>query len=182
VTAGGLSQTVSLTGHDSIATIAVAPATQTTPPLTATPANTAAVTGTITVTNTSTRCDAAGACLTTGIPAGYPASSVDAGPFIPTSITLTPLTGTGTWALAGTCAVGTAINPGIAAIPANAANGTPASAYVPSGNCTVTVTYTPPAGATGAALNGTANVTMMGYGTAGATQPATIINRTISAN
>src|SRR5205807_346799 len=82
VTAGGLSQTVSLTGHDSIATIAVSPATQTTPLLTATPANTVGVTGTITVTNTSTRCAAAGACLTTGTPPGYPAPSVDAGPYI----------------------------------------------------------------------------------------------------
>jgi hypothetical protein len=182
VTAGGLSQTVSLTGHDTIATIAVSPATQTTPAMNPATASTVAITGTITVTNTSTRCDAAGACLTTGIPPGYPAPSVDAGPFIPTAITLTPLTGTGTWALAGTCAVGTAINPGLAAIPANAATGTPASAYVASGNCTVTLTYTPPAGATGTALNGTARVTMMGYGTAGAAQPATIINRVVNAN
>ena len=179
VTAGGLSQTVSLTGHDSIAVINVSPATQTTPLLTANPANTVAVTGTITVTNRSTRCAAAGACLTTGIPAGYPAPSVDAGPYIPTAITLTPLTGTGTWALGGTCAVGTAINPGQAAIPASAANGTPASPYVPSGSCTVTATYTPPAGATGGALNGTARVTVSGYGTA---STAPIINRVINAN
>src|SRR5207302_6410648 len=48
VTAGGLSQTVSLTGHDSIATIAVSPATQTTPPMNPTPASTVAITGTIT--------------------------------------------------------------------------------------------------------------------------------------
>src|SRR5207253_7632623 len=149
--------------------------------------STVAITGTITVTNTSTRCAAAGACLATGIPPGYPAPSVDAGPYIiagtatnPAGITLTPLTGTGTWALGGTCAVGTAINPGLAAIPANAADGTPASPYVPGGNCTVTATYTPPAGATGAALNGTARVTMMGYGTAGAVQPATIINRVLN--
>src|SRR5207302_11270792 len=83
VNAGGLSQTVSLTGHDSIATIAVSPATQTTPPMNPTPASTVAITGTITVTNTSTRCDAATAtaavCPRTGIPAGYPAVSVDAG-------------------------------------------------------------------------------------------------------
>jgi len=179
VTAGGLSQTVSLTGHDSIAVVNVSPATQTTPLLTANPANTAAVTGTITVTNRSTRCAAAGACLTTGIPAGYPAPSVDAGPYIPTAITLTPLTGTGTWALGGTCAVGTAINPGQAAIPANPTDGTPASPYVPSGSCTVTATYTPPAGATGGALNGTARVTVSGYGTA---STAPIINRVINAN
>jgi hypothetical protein len=186
VSAGGLSQTVLLTGHDSIATIAVSPATQTTPLLTATPANTVAVTGTITVTNTSTRCAAAtfstAVCPRTGMPASYPNPSVDAGPFIPTAITLQPLSGSGTWALGGTCAVGTAINPGLAAIPANAADGTSASPYVPSGNCTVTLTYTPPAGATGAALNGTARVTMAGYGTAGATQPATIINRVVNAN
>ncbi|TLZ03464.1 MAG: hypothetical protein E6K39_14285 [Gammaproteobacteria bacterium] len=151
-----------------------------------TPASTVAVTGTITVTNTSTRCAAAGACLTTGIPPGYPAPSVDAGPYIiagtatnPAGITLTPLTGTGTWALGGTCAVGTAINPGMAAIPANAADGTPATPYVPSGTCTVTATYTPPAGATGAALNGTARVTVTGYGTS---STAPIINRVITAN
>src|SRR5437763_7111943 len=99
VTAGGLTQTVSLTGHDSIAVTNVSPATQTTPLLTANPANPAAVTGTITVTNRSPRCAAAGACLTTGIPAGYPAPNLDAGPYIPTAITLTPLSGTGTWAL-----------------------------------------------------------------------------------
>jgi hypothetical protein len=116
------------------------------------------------------------------MPASYPNPSVDAGPFIPTAVTLQPLSGSGTWALGGTCAVGTAINPGLAAIPANAADGTSASPYVPSGNCTVTLTYTPPAGATGAALNGTARVTMAGYGTAGATQPATIINRVVNAN
>jgi hypothetical protein len=156
----------------------------------ATPPNTAAVTGTITVTNTSTRCAAAtysaAVCPSTGIPAGYPTPSVDAGPFIPTAITLAPVTGAGTWALGGTCAVGTAINPGLAAIPANAANGTPASPYVPSGNCTVTLTYTPPAACTttptAANCNGSARVTMMGYGTAGAAQPATILNRVVSAN
>jgi len=166
VTAGGLSQTVSLTGHDSIATIAVAPATQTTPLMTANPANTVAVTGTITVTNTATRCEAA------PCPAG---SSIDAGPYIPTAITLTPLTGTGTWALGGTCAVGTAINPGIAAVPST----TPPSPAVPSGTCTVTATYTPPVGATGAALNGTARVTVTGVGTI---STAAIINRVINAN
>jgi hypothetical protein len=208
VTAGGLSQTVALTGHDSIATVRVvpgtgtcpgatnaagtacAPATATTPPMVATPANTVAVTGNIYVTNTSTRCDAAvysaAVCPRTGMPAAYPNPSVDAGPFIPTAITLTPVTGTGTWALGGTCAVGTAINPGLAAIPANAADGTPASPYVPSGNCTVTATYTPPAACTttptAANCNGSARITMQGYGTAGAAQPATIINRVINAN
>jgi hypothetical protein len=183
VTASGISQTVALTGHDSIATIAVSPATGTagTPAMSATPANTVAVTGTITVTNTSTRCDAAttAGCSAAGIPAGYPPMSVDAGPYIPTAITLTPLTGTGTWAVGGTCAVGTAINPGLAAVPASAT--TPASAYVPSGTCTVTATYTPPTtcATTTTTCAGTANVTVTGYGTASA---APIINRTINAN
>jgi hypothetical protein len=194
ITAGGLSQTVSLTGHDSIATVAVSATTVPagTPALVATPPNTVAVTGTITVTNTSTRCSAAGptACTTTGIPAGYPAPSVDAGPFIPTAITLTPTSGTGTWAIGGTCAVGTAINPGLAAIAAGPVDPTtgqpspPASNYVPSGNCTVTATYTPPttcATAT-ASCPGSATITVQGYGTAGATQPATILTRVINAN
>jgi hypothetical protein len=44
----------------------------------------------------------------------------------------------------------------------------------------VTVTYTPPAGATGAALNGTARLLVTGYGTA-LTTPI-INNRVISAN
>src|SRR5207244_8760269 len=39
VTAGGLSQTVLLTGHDSIPTIAVSPTTGTTPPMNPTPAS-----------------------------------------------------------------------------------------------------------------------------------------------
>ena len=166
VTAGGLSQTVSLTGHDTIATIGVSPATQTTPLLTATPANTVAITGTITVTNTATR------CLAAPCPAG---TSVDAGPIVPTAITLTPLTGTGTWAAGGTCAVGTAINPGIAAVPST----TPPSPAVPHGTCTVTATYTPPVAAPGVTLNGTARVTVTGYGTA---STAPIINRVINAN
>jgi len=160
---------VLLTGHDTIATFAVSPATQTTPAMNPTPASTVAITGTITVTNTATR------CLAAPCPAG---TSVDAGPIVPTAITLTPLTGTGTWAAGGTCAVGTAINPGIAAVPST----TPPSPAVPNGTCTVTATYTPPAGATGTALNGTARVTLMGYGTAGAVQPATILNRVINAN
>jgi hypothetical protein len=173
---GGVRQIVSLTGHDSIATVAVSPIT---PALNPTPPNTVATTGTITVTNTATLCAAPGVCLTTGIPAGYLPSSVNAGPYIPTAITLTPLTGTGTWAVGGTCAVGTAINAGLAGIPANPANGTPGSAYVAGGSCTVTATYTPPAGATGAALNGTARLTVNGYGTASATP---IINLVIPGN
>jgi hypothetical protein len=205
VSAGGLSQTVSLTGHDSLATTAASPATQTcpgaagcapgTPAMVATPANVAAVTGTITVFNTSTLCLAgtysAANCPATfansGLPAGtpYPTPSVDAGPFIPTAISVTALTGTGTWAFAGTCAVGTAINSGIAAVPANAVDGNPGSAQVPSGSCTVTATYTPPTTCTATATAtcaGTARVTVMGYGTAGAAQPATIITRVINAN
>jgi hypothetical protein len=181
------SQTVALTGHDAIAAVAVSATTVPagTPALVATPPNVAAVTGTITITNTSTFCAAAGACLTTGIPAGYPAPSTDAGPIVPTSITLTPGAGTGTWAVGGTCAVGTAINPGQAAIPANPATGSTASAYVPSGNCTVTATYTPPATCTATATAtcaGSATVRVLAYGTAGATQPATILTRTITAN
>jgi hypothetical protein len=170
-------QTVALTGHDAIA---AAVASAITPALNPNPPNTVATTGTITVTNTATLCTATGACSTTGIPAGYPAAGVNAGPYIPTAITLTPLTGTGTFTLGGTCAVGTAINPGSAAIPANAANGTPATAYVPSGSCTVTVTYTPPAGATGAALNGTARLLVTGYGNASTTP--IINNLTIPGN
>jgi hypothetical protein len=175
--AGAVTQTVSLTGHDALA---VAVASAITPALNPTPPNTVATTGTITVTNRATLCAAPGSCSTTGIPAGYPAASADAGPYVPTAITLTPLTGTGTFTLGGTCAVGTAINPGMAAIPANPANGTPGTAYVPSGSCTVTVTYTPPAGATGAALNGTARLLMTGYGNASATP--IINNVTIPAN
>ena len=175
VTAGGLSQTVALTGHDTIATIAVSPATQTcpgaagcapgAPAMVATPANVAAVTGTITVTNTMILCFAA------PCPAG---SSVDAGPYIPTAITLTRLTGTGTWAVGGTCAVGTAINPGVVAVPP-----TPAA---PGGNCTVTAAYTPPTTCTAtttATCAGTARLTVNGIGTASA---AAIINRVINAN
>jgi hypothetical protein len=165
---------VSLTGHDSIATVAVSPIT---PALNPTPPNTVATTGTITVTNTATLCAAPGACLP--VPGGLPAATVNAGPYIPSAITLTRLTGTGTWVVGGTCAVGTAINSGLAGIPANLANGTPGSAYVAGGSCTVTATYTPPAGATGAALNGTARLTVNGYGTASATP---IINLVIPGN
>jgi hypothetical protein len=180
VTAGGLSQTVSLTGHDSIAVIGTSPTTQTTPLLTANPANTAAVTGTITVANMSTQCVAAPCGAPPPPPPGFgagPAPSVDAGPIIPTAITLTRLTGTGTWALGGTCAVGTAINPGIAAVT----NTTPPSAAVPKGTCTITATYTPPAGATGGALNGSARLIVTGYGTAAAAATP-LINRVINGN
>jgi Bacterial Ig domain len=162
VTAGGVSQTVALTGHDTLATVSVSAIT---PALTATPANTVAVVGTITVTNTSTVCLAA---VQAGCPAG---SNIDAGPYLPTAITLTPLTATGTFALGGTCAVGTPINPGVQAVP-------PAPA-VPGGSCTITITYTPPVGATGASLNGRVHLLVTGYGAA-STNP--IINTTYNAN
>ncbi|MBA0083381.1 MAG: hypothetical protein HRJ53_00135, partial [Acidobacteria bacterium Pan2503] len=88
----GAAEFVSLTGHDSIATLAI---TALTPALTAGPAsNTTAKTGTITITNTAN-----------------PNTNVDAGPWIPTAITLTQLSGTGAFTLGGTCAVGTAVNP-----------------------------------------------------------------------
>jgi len=205
VTAGGVNTTVALTGHDSIASVEVEPAAQTcpgqgvcagTPAMVATPPNVAAVTGTITVANMAARCQAAAApCpanqtlppLPTPPPSGFTAvaASPDAGPFVPTSITLTPTGGTGTWAVGGTCAVGTAINPGLTAVPANAVDGTQASPATPYGTCTVTATYTPPATCTATATAtcaGTANLNVQGYGNAGAAQPATIINRTINAN
>jgi len=46
-------------------------------------------------------------------------------------------------------------------------------------SCTVTITYTPVLGTTGAALNGTVHLLVTGYGTA-ATTP--IINANYSAN
>jgi hypothetical protein len=156
VTSGGVTQTVALSGHDTIATVTVSAIT---PALTATPANTAAVTGTITVTNTENL------CLAAPCPAG---SILDAGPYIPTAITLTPLTATGTFALGGTCAVGTPINSGVASVPP-----------VAGGSCTITITYTPPVGATGAGLVGRANLLVRGYGTA-STNP--IINTNYTAN
>ena len=180
VTAGGLSQTVSLTGHDSIAVIGTSPTTQTAPLLTTTPANTVAETGTITVANMSTQCLAAPCGAPPPPPPGFgpgPAPSVDAGPIIPTAITLTRLTGTGAWVLGGTCAVGTAINPGIAAVTTT----TPPSPAVPKGTCTITATYTPPAGAIGGALNGSARLIVTGYGTAAAAATP-LINRVINAN
>jgi len=136
---GGVTQTAALTGHDTIATITVSPIT---PALTATPANTVAVTGTITVTNTMN-----------------PNTNPDAGPYLPTAITLTPsATTTGTFALGGTCAVGTPINAGGTLVPPIAGS-----------SCTITITYTPVAGATGAALNGSARLTVTGFGTASTT-------------
>jgi len=159
VTVGGVSQTVALTGHDTIATITVSPLT---PALTTTPANATAKTGTITIRNT------ANLCLATPCPGG---SSVDAGPWIPTAITLTQNSGTGTFALGGTCAVGTPVNPGVAATPGNPAT--------PGGSCTITITYTPPVGATGAALNGSVHLTVTGIGVA---STAPVINANYNGN
>jgi hypothetical protein len=148
VTVGGTTQTVALSGHDTIATISVSAIT---PALTTNPANATAKTGTITVTNTMN-----------------PNTNADAGPYVPTAITLTPLTNTGTFALGGTCAVGTPINAGGALVPP-----------VAGSSCTITITYTPPVGATGASLNGRANLLVTGYGTA-STNP--IINTNYNAN
>jgi hypothetical protein len=148
VTVGGITQTVALSGHDTTATITVSPIT---PALTTNPANATAKTGTITVTNTMN-----------------PNTNPDAGPYLPTAITLTPLTNTGTFALGGSCAVGAPISPGGTLVPPAAGS-----------SCTITITYTPPAGATGAALNGRANLLVTGYGTA-STNP--IINTNYNAN
>jgi hypothetical protein len=145
---GGITQTVALSGHDTIATITVSPIT---PALTTNPANATAKTGTITVTNTTN-----------------PNTNPDAGPYLPTAITLTPLTATGTFALGGSCAVGTPINAGGTLVPP-----------VAGSSCTITITYTPPVGATGASLNGRANLLVTGYGTA-STNP--IINTNYNAN
>ena len=148
VTAGGITQIVALSGHDTIATVSVSAIT---PALTTNPANATAKTGTITVTNTIN-----------------PNTNADAGPYIPSAIILTPLTATGTFALGGTCAVGTPINPGGTLVPP-----------VAGSSCTITITYTPPVGATGAALNGRANLLVTGYGTV-STNP--IINTNYNAN
>jgi len=148
VTVGGITQTVALSGHDTIATISVSPIT---PALTTNPANATAKTGTITLTNTMN-----------------PNTNADAGPYIPTAITLTPLTATGTFTLGGSCAVGAPISPGGTLVPPAAGS-----------SCTITITYTPPAGATGAALNGRVNLIVAGYGTA---STAPIINTTYNAN
>jgi hypothetical protein len=125
VTMGGLTQTVALSGHDTIATI--------------------------TVTNTMN-----------------PNTNPDAGPYLPTAITLTRNSGTGTFALGGSCAVGTPINPGGTLVPPPAGS-----------SCTITITYTPLVGATGGALNGSAHLTVTGYGTA---STAPIINANYNAN
>ena len=136
---------VSLTGHDSIATITVSPLT---PALTAGGAsNTTVKTGTITITNTAN-----------------PNTNLDAGPWIPTAITLTRLTGTGTFARGGTCAVGTAVNAGGTLVPP-----------VAGSSCTIIITYTPPA--TGSP-NASAHLTVTGLGTIATTN----INTTYNAN
>jgi hypothetical protein len=150
VTAGGITQTVALTGHDTIATITVSPIT---PALTTTPANATAKTGTITITNTIN-----------------PNTNPDAGPYVPTIIRLTRVNGAPLtdYVLGGTCAAGTPINPGGTLVPPAAGS-----------SCTVTITYTPVVGTTGAALNGTVHLLVTGYGTA-ATTP--IINANYNAN
>jgi hypothetical protein len=148
VAVGGITQIVALSGHDTIATVTVSPITPVLNP--ATP-NTVAVTGTITITNTMN-----------------PNTNADAGPYVPNTITLTPLTNTGTFALGGTCAVGTPINAGGTLVPP-----------VAGSSCTITITYTPPVGATGAALNGTVHLTVAGYGTV---STAPIINANYNAN
>ena len=152
----GAAEFVSLTGHDSIAVLRVSAIT---PALTANPANTVAVTGTITITNILNPC-AAAPC-----PAG---SSIDAGPWVPTVIRLSGAIGTGTFTRGGTCAVGSAVNPGGTLVPPAAGS-----------SCTVTITYTPPAGATGAALNGRIHLTVTGYGTV---STAPVINANFNAN
>jgi hypothetical protein len=150
VTIGTITQTVALSGHDSIATITVSPLT---PALTTNPANATAKTGTITVTNTMN-----------------PNTNPDAGPYIPTVIRLTRVSGAplADYVLGGTCAVGTAINAGGTLNPP-----------VAGSSCTITITYTPAVGTVGAALNGTVHLTVTGYGTA-ATTP--IINANFNAN
>ncbi|MGB7844899.1 MAG: hypothetical protein WBL63_04735, partial [Candidatus Acidiferrum sp.] len=135
-TIGGATQTVALTGHDTIATVSVSALT---PPMNPTPASAVAITGTITLANT------------------IALTNPNAGPFTPTAITITPVSGTGTWATGGTCAVGTPV--------------------APQTNCTVTVTYTPPATGT---LTGTARLTVSQYGT-NTTTPV-INNLLITAN
>jgi hypothetical protein len=150
VTMGGVTQTAALSGHDTIATISVSPIT---PALTTNPANATAKTGTITVTNTMN-----------------PNTNLDAGPYLPTSITLTRVSGAPLtdYALGGTCAVGTPINPGGTLVPPPAGS-----------SCTITITYTPVVGTVGAALNGTVHLTVNGFGTA-STNP--IINANFNAN
>src|SRR5712692_1912015 len=150
VTSGGVTQNVPLSGHDTIATITVSPIT---PALTTFPATATAKTGTITVTNTMN-----------------PNTNPDAGPYIPTAITLTRVSGAPLtdYVLGGTCAVGTAINAGGTLVPP-----------VAGSSCTITITYTPIVGTTGAALNGSVHLLVTGYGTA---STAPIINTTYPAN
>ena len=180
VTAGGVSQTIPLSGHDTFAVLHT-PITCT-PSLVGTPANLVAVTCTVTITNIENICFAATTSNT--CPAGTPAnSSPDAGPFTPSAITLTPAAGTaggaGTWTLGGTCAVGTPVNPGVVA---------PGSPATPGGSCTITATYTPPAGATATTPNlaGRAVLTLYGYGIDGRNPATTTANgafpMTINAN
>jgi hypothetical protein len=141
----GSAELVALTGHDTIATLAISALT---PALTAGGAsNTTVKTGTITITNTAN-----------------PNTNLDAGPWIPTAITLTQLSGTGSFALGGTCAVGTAVNTGGTLVPPAAGS-----------SCTITITYTPPA--TGSP-NASAHLTVTGLGTAAATN----INANYNAN
>jgi hypothetical protein len=186
VTGNGITQIVSLTGHDSFGTLWVSPpgtatpapgannvtvgGTQTIPVLfNATTPNTAAVTATITLINTQNICFQAAQA---GCPAG---SNIDAGSIVPSAITLTKVgTAGGTFALGGTCAVGTAIVPGGAPAPG-----------APGSSCTITITYTPPAGVapattcTGTACNGSARLRITGYGV----DPTTVfINAVYRAN
>ncbi|MGB7846869.1 MAG: choice-of-anchor D domain-containing protein, partial [Candidatus Acidiferrum sp.] len=109
----GAAETVSLTGRDTIATIAVAgpaPAMNT--------GSTVAVTGTVTYTNT------------------IALTNVNAGPFTPTAITITRVSGAPqtAWALGGTCVVGTPVAPQTSC--------TVTVTYTPPGGSTATSTAT----------------------------------------
>jgi hypothetical protein len=159
VTAGGVTQTVFLTGHDTVAALRVSPIT---PALNAGAASTTAKTGTITITNTIIE------CIDPTAPTLGPAGcNANAGPWIPTGIAITQLTPTpvpaGTtpnFALGGTCAAGTPL--------------------APQTSCTITITYTPTVGATN--LNGSVHLSVQaGFGVT--QQPTTlIINSTYPAN
>jgi hypothetical protein len=124
VTAGGLTQTVFLTGHDTIATLGISPLT---PALNAGAPAATAKTGTITITNTII------ACIDPTAPTLGPAGcNANAGPWIPTGIAITqlaptPTAGNPNFTLGGTCAVGTPL--------------------APQTSCTITITYTPTVGA-----------------------------------
>jgi hypothetical protein len=180
VTAGGVSQTIPLSGHDTFAVLQT-PITCT-PSLVGAPANLTAVTCTATIHNIENMCFAVTTSNT--CPAGTPAnSSPDAGPFTPSVITLTRAAGTaggaGTWTLGGTCAVGTPVNPGVVQ---------PGFPTTPGGSCTITATYTPPVGATATTPNlaGSAVLTLYGYGIDGRNPATTTANAafpmTINAN